>query len=72
MKIALKVISLLVFGTLVIGFAGRYVMPGLDKLYRLGWVAFAFLWVPFFLFFRFDQKQQKKQAAGQEPDDSPR
>lgn len=70
MKAALKLISAFVGILILIGFFTREETSILRHALPAGMLAFAFLWMPFFLFYRYDQKtyqKEKREEAANDP-----
>lgn len=63
MKTALKIISATVATLLLVGIFTKDGEGTLSHAFPAGMLAFAFIWVPFFLFYRYDQKQIAKEEA---------
>lgn len=70
MKTALKIISSLTFLAIFLGIFTRGMEGWIGKLFPAGLALFAFLWVPFFLFYRYDTKQQANHSEEPGREDS--
>lgn len=68
MKIALKIISAIVLLTWLVGFIATQLEHRLAFLLPFGWLLFALIWMPFFLFYAYDRKQRRKEGANESND----
>ncbi|KAB2814015.1 hypothetical protein [Phaeocystidibacter luteus] len=61
MSIAARIITAIVFITIGVGFFTRDSETFLRHAFPAGMLAFAFLWVPFILFYRYDLKTNQRE-----------
>jgi hypothetical protein len=68
-RIMIKWLTIVVFSIMLAGFFFGTETPGYKgKLLPLGLFLFAFLWMPAFLFYAYDRRQQRKESTNSQED----